>query len=134
MTTMIHFGQYKINPTSSNEASTARHNTIRRRRKRGIYLVTCRSFGTITDSCKEAMFADKDSGGPTFLDDGSENLLIAGIHLGLEVDGQTGKYGDIGLDARVSTYRDWIIDQNPEPATLMLIALGVPLVLKRKRH
>jgi len=82
---------------------------------------------------KEVIFADGDSGGPTFIDDGSENLLVAGIHVRFLEEGENGSYGDTGLDVRVDTYGTWINDQIPEPVTLVLLAGGVPLVLRRKR-
>lgn len=82
---------------------------------------------------KEVIFADGDSGGPTFINDGSGNLLVAGIHVGFG-EGENGSYGDTGFDVRVEAYRTWITDQIPEPATLMLIAGGLPLVLGRKRR
>jgi len=86
---------------------------------------------------KEVMFADKDSGGPTFLDDGSGNLLIAGIHVALDdVDENEvfGNYGDIGYDVRVDAYRAWIGEQIPEPATLGLLAAGAVFGLQRRRR
>ena len=68
-------------------------------------------FGTL-GADKEVMFADGDSGGPTFIESGGQ-LLIAGIHVSLPYNDPTHwpEYGDIGHDVRVSFYASWINTQ-----------------------
>ena len=68
-------------------------------------------FGTL-GADREVMFADGDSGGPTFIESGGE-LLIAGIHVSLPFNDPNHwpEYGDIGHDVRVSSYTYWISTQ-----------------------
>lgn len=57
---------------------------------------------------KEAMIADKDSGGGLFIeDDDTGELLLAGIHCLLS---GSGGYGSTGYDVQVKEHADWILD------------------------
>ena len=68
-------------------------------------------FGTL-GADKEVMFAEGDSGGPTFIESGV-NLLVAGIHVSIPYKDPDHwpEYGDTGYDVRVSYYDNWIADQ-----------------------
>ncbi len=81
----------------------------------------------------ESMIAKGDSGGPSFVWE-ADGLKIVGIHVGvMDSDGDSicPEYGDKGYDVRVSAYSGWIMQQIPEPGTLVIIAFGSLLMMLR---
>ncbi len=85
---------------------------------------------------KEVMMADGDSGGPSFIDVGGV-YYIAGIHHGVsdnDDDGIYPEFHDYGFDVRVSDYSDWIMQQVPEPISMLLFAVGFGLVRKKSHR
>ncbi|MCK4626163.1 MAG: trypsin-like serine protease [Phycisphaerae bacterium] len=87
----------------------------------------------------ESMIAKGDSGGPSFVVE-ADALKIVGIHVGItNFDGDSiyPEYGDRGYDVRVSAYSEWIMQQIPEPGTLVIITVGgftLMLRPRRKNH
>lgn len=74
----------------------------------------------------ESMIAKGDSGGPSFVWE-ADTLKIIGIHAGItnfDDDSICPEYGDKGYDVRVSVYSEWIMQQVPEPGTLVIVAVG----------
>ncbi len=90
---------------------------------------------TFSNKVIEGSAAPGDSGGPTFIQDGT-NWKIAGLtawgmnpwdYLTNGSDNR-GLYGDVSYMTRVSEHADWIYSVIPEPATSGLLASGVLLV------
>ncbi len=114
-------------------------------------------FGSTEPLDLEFLVSFGDSGGGVFIE-GESGPLLAGVNsfIGLNEDGITCGYGDISGHTRVSVFNRWIdrtiagrgrgrpsrslpsgLEANlqlvPEPATLLLLALGGLALLKRKR-
>ncbi len=85
---------------------------------------------------KEVMIADGDSGGPSFIEINGV-YYIAGIHHGVSDNDGDGIYPevhDFGFDVRVSDYSDWIVQQVPEPISIVLFITGLGLIRRRNRY
>jgi hypothetical protein len=87
----------------------------------------------------EAMPADGDSGGGSFVLDGDQ-LYLVGVHYAVadmnwDFDGLLPEYGDLAYDVRISAASAWIESQMhlPEPTTLALLAIGSALLARRRR-
>ena len=92
--------------------------------------------GNLPEGTTESMIAKGDSGGPSFVME-ADGLKIIGIHVGISnFDGDSiyPEYGDKGYDVRVSAYSGWIMQQIPEPGTLVIITVGAFAMMFRPRR
>ncbi len=88
------------------------------------------------EGTSESMIAKGDSGGPSFIVEAGK-LKIVGIHVAvMDSDGDSiyPEYGDNGYDVRISAYSEWIVQQIPEPGTLIIIMAGSFALTLRPRR
>ena len=101
----------------------------------GLAVVAQSSTGA--PSMLEGTSAAGDSGGPAFADFGDGPEVVGLVSWGVNPTNPSNLYGsgsgDITYLTRVSVFNDWIYSTIPEPGTLSLLLLGMPLWLMRPR-
>jgi V8-like Glu-specific endopeptidase len=96
-------------------------------------------LGSSEATSREVLTVPGDSGGPSFIREG-DNLLIVGVHSfygryedGTDYDGTlNGTFGEVGGDTDVVAYADFV--DTPEPASPALAAVGLLAAVALKRR